>query len=389
MKPLFLSVLSLSLAAGPAHAVIFERIIAKVNGEIITLSDLENRQMAAVQAAGISGDRIPAFLREQGGRILQETIDEMLVYQKGEEMGIAERVTPEYLDNVVKDIKKENNIENDEVFKAQLAREGLTLEGLRRNIKRSLVRQQVVHQLVENKIAVNEAELREEYNRHRSDFTKPAQVKLQEIVLKPDTPANRTQADDLVRRARSGEDFAGLARQFSTSATRSAGGDLGAVTVSEMQPDMRKALASLEAGQVTDPVVLGGTVRILKLNERTEARTVPYEEAREELTRRLKKDRMEKEYATLVADLRKDSVIEQRVREAPVTTDVQVPTEPMLREPAVSAPLPEGALAAPSTAGADEVVVSPQDRPKIMGPGDTVVSPTGTPTPLPPATPAR
>ena len=100
-------------------------------------------------------------------------------------------------------------------------------------------------------------------------------MKLQEIVLKADAPAARTQAEELVRKARAGEDFAALARQSSTSATRSAGGDLGAVAIQEMHPELRKALAPLAPGQVTDPVALAGTVRILKLNERTEARTIP------------------------------------------------------------------------------------------------------------------
>src|SRR5689334_6367184 len=127
MKPLSLALCLSLAAAGGAHAVILERIIAKVNGDIITLSDLENRQLAAVQASGVSGDQVPAFLREHGERILEDTIDEMLVYQKGEQMGIADRVSSEYMDKVIQDIQKENKIEDPAVFRAQLVREGLTL----------------------------------------------------------------------------------------------------------------------------------------------------------------------------------------------------------------------------------------------------------------------
>ena len=389
MKSPSLPLLALSLAAALAPAAIFERIIAKVNGEIITLSDLENRQLAAVQAAGIPNEEVPAFLREHGGRILQQTIDEMLLYQKGEEMGVAERVNAEYLDRAIQEIKKENNIESDEVFRAQLAREGLTLDALRRNIKRTIVRQQVVNVHVNAKIALTEEELRKKYQERRGDYTKPASVKLQEIVLKPDGPEARAKAADLVRRARAGEDFAALAKEHSVGTTRAAGGDLGTVALSELHSELRKATTTATAGHVTDPISLAGTVRIVKVNEREEARTVPFEEAREQLIELIKRERREAELTKFVKTLRDDSEIEYRVREAPVTTDVTVPTEPaLLRDSTVIAPPPDlpaappaaNAPAAPPVAD-DEVVVSPQDKAKKIAPA------AGTPTPTPAAPP--
>jgi peptidyl-prolyl cis-trans isomerase SurA len=387
MKSLSLLLLTLSLAL-PAHAVIFERIIAKVNGDIITLSDYENGQLAAVQAAGIPNDKVPDFLRQNGDRILQEKIDEMLVYQRGEDMGIADRVTAEYLDNVIKSLKTDNNIESDEMFRAQLAREGMTLEGLRRNIKRSIVRQQVVRAQIEAKVTVTEDELRKEYDRRRAgEYTKPAQVKLQEIVLKLDTPDAKSRAEQLVRRARAGEDFAALAREASTSPTRASGGDLGMVALGELHAELRKAITNTEVGQVTDPITLAGTLRILKVNERHDARTIPYDEAREDISKRIKRERTENEYTRFIADLRKDAVIEKRVRDAPVSTDVTVPTEPgLLRDPNVTAPFPD-AGGAPASSGLtaptvdqDEMSVSPQTRPS-KGDRGAAPSPTATPAP--------
>jgi parvulin-like peptidyl-prolyl isomerase len=381
MKPRYPVLLALSLAA-TAQAAIFERIVAKVNGEIITLSEFENRQLAEVTAANVPHDRVPAYLREHGERILQQTIDEMLVYQKGEEMGIAERVTDDYIDKVVAEIKESNKIESDDVFRSQLAREGLTLEGLRRNIKRSIVRDQVIRMQVASKIVVTEEDLRKEYQRRRTEYTKPETVKLQEIVLKPDTPEARTRATELVRRARGGDDFGALAKEFSVGATKAAGGDLGHVTQAELHPELRKAIAGAAVGHVADPIVLAGTVRVVKVNERQEARTIPFEEARTELADRVKSERRPAELSKFVEQLRGDSEIHRMVREAPVTTDVTVPTEPsLLRDPSLSAPPPGLPGAPPSgstnpAVGVDEMVVSPQDKP-------TKVAPPGGPTPTP------
>jgi parvulin-like peptidyl-prolyl isomerase len=390
MKSPCLPLLALSLTAGLCSAEILERIVAKVNGDIVTLSDLENRQLAAIQAAGIPNDQVPAFLREHGERILQQTIDEMLLYQKGEEMGIAERVTNEYLDRAIQEIKKENNIESDEVFRQQLSREGLTLEGLRRNIKRTIVRQQVVSMNVDSKIALTEEELRKEYQSRRAEYTKPAALKLQEIVLKPDNAETRAKAADLAKRVRGGEDFSALAKQFSVGATKAAGGDLGTVALGELHAEVRKSTANAAPGYVTDPISLGGTVRIVKVNERQDARTIPYDEAREELTRLLKKERRDAELEKFVKSLRDESEIERRIRDAPVTTDIPAPGKaPLLHDTTTINPTDLPSTTVPSanaptapTLGEDEVTVSPQDRPTKVSPG--APTPTPTPTAVPP-----
>jgi parvulin-like peptidyl-prolyl isomerase len=116
--------------------------------------------------------------------------------------------------------------------------------------------------------------------------------------------------------------------------TRESGGELGAVALDALHADLRRAISGLSAGEIAEPVVLGGAVRVLKLNERTEARTTPYEEAREEISRRLRQERFAREYDTYMTALRKDSVIDLRVREVPHTLTVPVLAEPtLIKEP--------------------------------------------------------
>src|SRR6185295_6494059 len=86
---------SLLLAAGSARAEIIERIIANVNGSIITQTEFQSRQLAAAQAARITPDRVGQFLRENNAKILQEAIDDILLVQRAEEAGA--RLRPEYL----------------------------------------------------------------------------------------------------------------------------------------------------------------------------------------------------------------------------------------------------------------------------------------------------
>ena len=110
---------SLLLVPGaPLSAEILERIIVKVNGEIITQTEFQARQLAAAQAARVEPDRVGQFLRENNAKILQEAIDDILLVQRAEDAGL--KLPPHYIDDVIDGIKKDNKIESEAQFQEQL-----------------------------------------------------------------------------------------------------------------------------------------------------------------------------------------------------------------------------------------------------------------------------
>src|SRR3954468_23486050 len=82
---LALGVLAVSVSS---RAEIIERVVAKVNGDIVTQSEFEARQLAAVQAARISNDQVESYLRQNTARILQEAVDDLLITQRAADLGI-------------------------------------------------------------------------------------------------------------------------------------------------------------------------------------------------------------------------------------------------------------------------------------------------------------
>ena len=110
------------------HSDVIERVMARVNGEIVTLSEFETRQLAAVQAARVPEGEIEVFLRENNARLLEEAMEELLLVDRAAALGF--KLRPEYLDQVIEDIKKEQSITSEEEFQAQLKREGLTVDAL-------------------------------------------------------------------------------------------------------------------------------------------------------------------------------------------------------------------------------------------------------------------
>src|SRR5262245_11658616 len=207
MKPwkLLIALLSPTLAAPPLPAEIIERVVAKGNGQITTLSDFTARQISEAQAARVSPDRVEQFLRDNNARILQAAIDDVLIVQKAADIGM--RVPPAYLKDVIENIKKENNIESDEAFMQQLSKEGMTLDDLKRNIERSILSRQVLSREVDAKIQVGEQEARADYEARKAEYTTPAKLRLQEILVKGEGGGAAARAADVVRRARAGEDF--------------------------------------------------------------------------------------------------------------------------------------------------------------------------------------
>src|SRR6185436_10105833 len=131
-QPLLLVLPSLLLLASSAPAEILERVVAKVNGYIVTLSDFQARQLAGAQAARVGSDKIETFLRQNNARILQEAIDELLLSQRALELGM--KMPAQVVREAIEGIKKENNLETDADLQEQLRREGMSMDDLRRSI---------------------------------------------------------------------------------------------------------------------------------------------------------------------------------------------------------------------------------------------------------------
>ena len=373
-----------------SRAEIIERVVAKVNGDIVTQSEFEARQLAAVQAARIAPDQVETYLRQNNARILQEAVDDLLITQRAADLGI--KLRPEYVQDVIEGIKKENNIPDDAELKRQLRREGMSLDDLKRNIERSVLRRQVLSRELEQKTTVTEAEARAEYEKNKEQYGKSASVHLQEIVV-----ADAVQAQDVVRRARGGEDFSSLARALSTAGSRGAGGDLGQVAPGDMNPELARIVGALPAGGVSEPIALENGFRIVRVVAKEEATVTPFEDLRDELVKRLSQQRMASVYEEYVEGLRKAS--EKTTRTMVGEVSLQVPNLPSSTltgpglGPAPGAPdaAPPAAPSVPAVPGIDasEISTTPQARPERVAPPPVPghEAPAATPSPSPSPSP--
>jgi peptidyl-prolyl cis-trans isomerase SurA len=357
--------------------------VAKVNGQIITLSEFQSRQIAAAQSARVDPANVGAFLRQNNARILQEAIDEILILQKAEDAGI--QAPSQWVDESIEGIRKENNITSDEQFQEALAREGLTLAELRQNIEHGVVRRIMMEREVRPKIEATDSELRAEYEKLKAtEFTKPATVSLLEILVSEEA-GGAALAGQVVEKAKAGEDFAALAKTYSSAPSRAHGGDIGQLNQGEMNPDLEKVAFAQTVGGVSDPLPVEGGYRIIKVTAKTSGSTTPFEAAKDRVHDRLMMARFEKAYDAYVQDLRKGASVELRVREVPLQLNGPIPEgslrealEPLAPGAPVSSPEPaatgsgttapaESTPAAPA-APDEEITTTPQSAPEKVAP---------------------
>jgi parvulin-like peptidyl-prolyl isomerase len=321
-------ILALMLAAAVGaglRAEVIEQVLVKVNGEIFTKTDLENRQIARIRE--IQGQRVDLSTDNQELRklldqltpsILVDAVDEMLVVQRGKELGYT--LADEQFQSVLQNIRTQNKLEDDEQFEAALKQEGLTLADLRRNLERQMIWQRVQQNEVVNRVALTEEEARAYYDSHLSEFTTPAAVTLREILIA--TPADsqgvNVAADDAAQerisairlRALKGESFETLATELSDSPSRANAGLVGPIRLADLSADLRKIIEGMKVGDVSQPLRTPRGYQLLKLESSTPEETTPFEEAREQIAEGVLTGKREREFFRYLERLRMQAIIE-------------------------------------------------------------------------------
>lgn len=294
-------VVALALAAAPLRAEIIEQILVKVNGEIVTLSDFERRQMGVLRERPelaklpAGSPQIAQAVAEVTPTLILDAVDDLLMVQRAHEHGWA--LSPEQINRIVGDIRKSNNLEDEATFKKALESEGMTETELRKNIERDVLIRQVRQVDVTEKINVTEDEVRQYYAAHPDEFTSPSEVTLREILIAVPTTdrgvnvaqqdAAQKQAEELRARLVAGESFTRLVAEFSASPTKNTGGLVGPLRLDEIDPRLQEKISPLKIGGISEVIATTRGYQIFMLEARSETKVRSLEEARGDVARRL------------------------------------------------------------------------------------------------------
>jgi parvulin-like peptidyl-prolyl isomerase len=310
-----------SLGASLRAGEVLEQIVVKVNGEILTKTELEAREVAALRQRGqqnLTDQELKKAIAEVTPQILADTVDEMLILQRGRDLGY--RLGDEQFTEVLDRIKKENKLENEDQFQAALKQEGLTLPELRNSIERNMIIQRVQQNEVMGKIAVNEEEARNYYAAHKDQFLTPSTLMIREILVAvPSDPKGlnvakddeaKEKAEALHARALKGESFEKIATEENDAATKANGGMIGPIKIEELDPAMRKLFEPLKTGEITAVIRTPRGYQFFKIESKTEAEVIPFDQARDQIANRVAQTKQRGEVQKFLTKLRAEALIE-------------------------------------------------------------------------------
>jgi len=341
--------LMLTAAAGATlGADIIEQILVRVNGEIITKSDLEQRQIAALrqrpEVAGLRGDdaALEKVLSEVTPQVIVDAVDELLLTQRGKELGYA--MGDDQFKSIVENIRKENKIETDEQFTQALQQEGMSMLDLRRQLEKQMLVSRVQQTEVSGKISITDEEVAAYYDQHKAEFATTPQVTLREILVSvagtegsvnvAADEAARDKADDLHKRLLAGEPFPRLAADLSDAASKANGGLLGEIPWEDVSPELQKALIAMKVGEVTDVLRTPRGYQILKMDARTDGTLKPLADARESVSEKVFEGKRRGEFQKYLVKLRSQGIIEWKNDEVKKAWETGVAAQPTEAEAA-------------------------------------------------------
>jgi len=310
----------------PSEGTIIERVLVRVNGEIFTQSELTQKQLAVLRAEGAGGLSDAALqerLAELTPELLDEAVNELLLVQRGREMGV--QFTDEMFQAAVDNIKEDNDLTDAQLTQA-LQQEGITMAQLRQQFERTYLIQVVQQQEIGPSMTITQAEQRQYYQQYPERFMTIETVTLRQLLIevpsRPGEPgtlqspaleaAAQLRIDDLRDEAVAGADFAELVREHSDTpaAARENGGLVGPVNIGDLNQALSQAIQALEPGEVSEPIRTANGYQLLKLEERVEPELQAFELVQPQIEQAIRTERLGPEQDKVLARLRTQAVIE-------------------------------------------------------------------------------
>jgi peptidyl-prolyl cis-trans isomerase SurA len=329
LRTVALALLLLASIGSVARSEILEQVLVKVNGEIFTKTDLEARQVQEIRQRGKQIDlstpkgneELRKAIQEVTPAILVNVVDEMLIVQRGKELGY--KVGDEQYKQILDNLKNQNKIESDEQLVAALKQENMTMADLRRNLERTVIAQRVQQAEVFGRVGVTDEEAHKYYDAHTSEFTTPSSIMLREILVNVQSTDARgvnvaadetakVKAEDLRKRIVDGEPFEKVAADASDSASKANGGLIGPLNVNDLSPDFRKIIDSLKPGDMTQVIRTQRGYQILRLESITPTKVLEFDKAREQISDRVFTDKRREEFQKYMVKLRSQAIIDWR-----------------------------------------------------------------------------
>ncbi len=296
------------------NRVVLEQIVARVNNQIITQTDVEVARLRLRRELTdqFSGAELEEKFKEAEANLLRDLIDQQLLVQRGEDLGLS--VEPEvirYLDN----LRQQLNLASMEDLERAITQRGMSFEDYRQDVRNQILTRMVMQREVAGKVMLDEQVVRDYYLQHREEMARPEQVHLREILVSTEGASGEalTAREDRVRegleKIRKGDPFEDVAKAYSDSPTAAEGGDLGYFEPDKLAASIRDVVMKLRAGGVTDPLRTAEGFLILQLVEHYAAGIPAFEVVENEIRQKLYFDQVQPALREYLSQMRRENYV--------------------------------------------------------------------------------
>jgi peptidyl-prolyl cis-trans isomerase C len=286
-------------------------VIAKVNGDEIQRTEFET---TIRNVEGRAGRPVPPEQRDQVYRgVLDDLIAMRLLKQEVARRHLS--ATDAEMADAMKQLRQQ--FPTEDAFKQALTAQRMTLEQLRDETRTQVLVSKLLQQEVASQIAVKPTEISAFYEKNPDKFQQPEAVRASHVlIMVPEgaapavKAAARAKAENVLKQARAGADFARLARTYSDDASKQRGGDLGFFPKGQMVPAFEAAAFALAPNQISDIVESPFGFHVIKVFEKRPAQNVPFAEAAPRIEQFLKLEQQQTMTKAFVDQLRAKGNVE-------------------------------------------------------------------------------
>jgi parvulin-like peptidyl-prolyl isomerase len=255
---------------------VIDEVVAQVNEDVITLSRVKRENKIAIDtlvSRGKTLEEAKSLAETKQGELIANLINEMLILQKGKEIGVEKQVEAEINQRFL-EIMREQKIKSLEVLKAEMLKQGVNPDDIAEMWRKQFTHDFVIQREVIGKIfyGLTSKEIKDYYNVNKDKFKKPETFTLSEIFLSfagRDENTVRGRAAEIVKQIRAGGDFEKIVLANSERQdVQQSKGKIGKINIDELKKfgdDLVNSIAKTKVGDVTEPIVTEDGIEIFKV----------------------------------------------------------------------------------------------------------------------------
>tara|TARA_B100000686_G_scaffold343682_1_gene424951 strand:+ start:4757 stop:5923 length:1167 start_codon:yes stop_codon:yes gene_type:complete len=295
-----------------AAGKVFDRVVAKVNSEIITMSSIEEK--ASILKHKFRGETTKIDEKEILRQALEMIISEKLQLQQAKKMGF--EVDDSSVEAAVKSIEGQNGLQEGQLGE-MLEAEGTSLESYKERIRDQIIVSKITKFELGSRLNISDRRIAKYYHNHQKEFWESGKAKVRHILILFEKESSAKKKKEkykeikkILSEIKNGKDFSEAAKIYSEDVSANSGGDVGFVEKGKMASEFEKAVYSLRKGEISGIVETDYGYHIIKVDEVWQGRTIPLHKVRNKIQDILAGRKQKTAYDNWMKELKDSAFIE-------------------------------------------------------------------------------